>query len=87
MQRAQSKVQVRERLVALLNEVAGISPDLVTDTATVDNELRMKSIAFVELQVAIEDEYNIQVDPLHLVELNEFGLIVEYVYQSAEEAE
>jgi len=43
----------------------------------------MQSIAFVELQVAIEDEYQIQIDPIRVVELNEFGAIVDYVYQCA----
>ena len=43
----------------------------------------MESVAFVELQVAIEDEYAIEIDPIRIVELNEFGAIGDYVYSLA----
>ena len=72
--------QVRERIASLLTEIAKIPRDQITDTATVDEELQMQSVAFVELQVAIEDEYNIQIDPIRVVELNAFGAIADYVY-------
>ena len=72
--------RVRDRLVCLINEIAAIPEDRITDLATIDDELQMQSVAFVELQVAIEDEYQIQIDPVHIVELNQFGAIVDYVY-------
>jgi len=75
--------QVRDRLTLLINEIAGIPPERVTNQAAVDGDLRMESVVFVELQVAIEDEYGIELDLIHLVELNEFGAIVDYVYQTA----
>ena len=75
-----SRADVRERLACLINEVAKVPKDQITDRATVDEELQMQSVAFIELQVAIEDEYNIQIDPIRVVELNEFGAIVDYVY-------
>jgi acyl carrier protein len=78
-----SRDAVRERLVSLICEVAKIPKERITETATVDEELQMQSIAFVELQVAIEDEYEIQIDPIRVVELNQFGAIVDYVYECA----
>ena len=77
--------EVRQRLVCLVSEIAGIPVDQITDRATVDGELQMQSVTFVELQVAIEDEYQIQIDPIRMVELNEFGAIVAYVHQCATE--
>jgi len=70
-------------LTCLINEIAKIPKELITEGATVDEDLQMQSIAFVELQVAIEDEYQIQIDPIRVVEVNEFGAIVDYVYQCA----
>jgi acyl carrier protein len=64
----------------LLCEVAKIPASAVTETATVDGALQMQSVTFVELQVAIEDEYDIQLDPIQVVELNEFIAIVGYVH-------
>src|SRR5205823_5677776 len=73
---------LRERLVSLINEIAKIPVDRVTDSATVDGELRMESVVFVELYIAIEDEFQVELDPLNMVELNRFGAIVDYVYDA-----
>lgn len=81
--RIPTRAQVGERLASLIHEIAKIPIDRITDTATVDEELQMQSIQFVELQVAIEEEYDIQIDPIQVVELNEFGTIVDYVYRCA----
>ena len=78
---APTVAEVKERLACLINEIAGIPKVRITDRATVDDELQMQSVAFVELQVAIEDEYQIQIDPIQVVELNQFGAIVDYVYR------
>jgi len=75
-----TRTELRDRIVCLINEIAGIEPDKITEDAKVDEELQMSSVAFVELQVAIEEEYQIQVDPIQLVELNRFGAIVDYVH-------
>jgi len=72
---------VRARLASLINEIANIPLDDITDSATVDSELQMESVTFVELYVAIEDEYEVEIDPVQLVELNRFDAIVDYVYE------
>ena len=78
---APTRSAVRERLADLINEIAAIPKDLIVEQATVDGTLQMQSVAFVELQVAIEDEYQILIDPVHVVELNSFGAIVDYVFE------
>lgn len=76
-----TRAEVCERLASLISEIAAIPTHMITNQATVDDELQMQSVAFVELQVAIEDEYQIQIDPIRVVELNAFGAIVDYVYE------
>ena len=78
-----TRSDVRGQLVRLISEIAGIPIDSITDTATIDEDIQMNSVSFVELQVAIEEAYDIQIDPIRVVELNEFGAIVDYVYQCA----
>jgi acyl carrier protein len=78
-----SKSDVRNRLAGLLNEIGGIPIERINDSATVDEDLQMTSLAFVELQVALEDEYDIEIDPIQVVELNQFGAIVDYVCDRA----
>ncbi|MCK6553851.1 acyl carrier protein [Candidatus Binatia bacterium] len=71
---------MRDRLAQLLGEIGGIPAESITDAAGVDDQLQMSSLAFLELQAALEDEYEIQIDPIQVVELNQFGRIVDYLY-------
>ncbi|HVO25555.1 MAG TPA: acyl carrier protein [Candidatus Margulisiibacteriota bacterium] len=73
--------EIRERVASLISEIASVPEEQIGDMATVDDQLQMNSVAFVELQVAIEDEYDIQIDPIRVVELNEFGAIVDYILE------
>jgi len=70
-------------LRGLLHEIGGIPVERITDAATVDDELQLSSIAFAELQVALEDAYDVQIDPIQVVELSHFGAIVDYVHRLA----
>ncbi len=81
LQRIPTRREVKERIASLISEIADVPRDLIRDGATVDRELRMESVTFVEIMVAIEDEFQIEIDPLFVVELNEFGAIASYVYQ------
>lgn len=72
--------EVRNLLAQLLSEVGRIPIDRIIDGATVDEGLRMESVAFVELQVSIEDYYNIEIDPIEVVERGEFGAIARYIH-------
>lgn len=78
-----SREQVRHRLTTLVSDIAKIPIDLITESSAFDGLLQMQSVAFVELQVAIEKEYNIEIDPVRIVELNDLMSITDYVYDSA----
>lgn len=73
--------EVKQRLRCLITEIGKIPAARIVDSATVDEELAMESVVFVELLVALEDEYQIEIDPVNIIELNEFGLIADYLYQ------
>lgn len=76
-----SRGEIRHRLAELISEIGKIPLAQIVDGATLDEHLRMESVALIELQVAIEDRYDIEIDPIHVVELNEFSVIVEYVHE------
>ena len=73
--------EVSDRLVQLTSEIAKIPADRITETATIDEDLCLESVTFIELQVAIEEEYQVEIDPIRVLELNQFGAIAEYVYR------
>jgi len=77
-----SKDDVRNLLVRLLHEIAKIPVDKIHNASRVDAELQMQSVVFIEIQVALEDAYEVALDPVALVELNEFGAIVDYIYDT-----
>jgi len=76
-----TKKEIRERVTFLLNDIAGIPLERITDGATIEDDLKMESVAFVELQVAFEEEFDILIDPLQVIELNEFSALVSYLYE------
>lgn len=82
-----TKAEVRDRLRGLINEIGKVPIERISDTATVDQDLQMSSLGFVELQVALEEVYQIQIDPVHVVELNNFAAIADYVYECAMSAQ
>jgi acyl carrier protein len=67
-------------VVGLLADMLRISPDSIGDEASLDGALQLESVAFVELQVTLEDELEIVIDPVEVVERNQLGSIVEYVH-------
>ncbi len=78
-----SRSQVEAQIVKLLGDIAGIDPAVITPSASIENELQLQSVQFVELQVALEDEYDIELDPIEIIERGRFDLIVDYVYACA----
>ena len=76
-----SKEHVREVLFRLLSEIGQIPPDRLTRGACMDDSLRMESVAFIEIQVALEEELDIEIDPVEILELNELNAIIEYLYE------
>jgi len=75
--------EVRAFLANLLREVCGIEPALITDSARLDRELAIESVHMVQIQVALEQEYDITLDFLEILRLNGFGPICDYIYLQA----
>jgi acyl carrier protein len=70
--------EIRRLLVSTLEEL-GIPKEQITESATISEDLALESVAFVELQVALEDELGIEIDPVRVVELDELSAIVRYL--------
>lgn len=78
-----SRSQVEAEIVRLLHEIAGIATASITPEASIENELQLQSVQFVELQVALEEAYDIELDPVEIIELGRFDAIVDYVHRCA----
>jgi acyl carrier protein len=71
--------KAKEAVLKYLQEIGEFPRDLLTDSARLDSELIMKSIVFVEIQVALEDDLDIEIDPLTVLELNRLDRVIGYI--------
>ena len=74
---------VKQRARELVHEITGLPLEEITDDASFDTTLAMESVQLVELQVALEEEFQTELDPIYMIELNRFGDIAEYIYRRA----
>lgn len=75
-----SALDVHHVVVRLVAEILRIPIESIPENATLDDDLQMESVAFLELQVALEDELGVQIDPVEVVERNHLPRIVEYLH-------
>lgn len=72
--------RIRDRLLALLTEICGFAPNYIQDSSTIDRDFDLESVQMVELQVAIEQEFDVTIDFLEVLRLNSFRRITDYVH-------
>jgi acyl carrier protein len=76
---AERDAEVVWTLIASTLSELGVDPAQITPSATITDDLGLESVTFVELQVALEDELGIEIDPIQVVELNQLAAIVDYL--------
>jgi acyl carrier protein len=74
---------VHEVLSRLLQEICHRAPEEILDSATIDRELEMESVQMIELQVAVEQEFDVTIDFLEVLRLNSFRRITDYIHALA----
>lgn len=81
-----SREQVAGTLRTLLIEIGKIDEMAITDDASLDDSLKIDSITLVSIQSAFQDVWDVDIDPVEIVERAQFGLIVDYLWQQVREA-
>ena len=54
--------QVKEKVIALINEKTGIEADRLTDNATLRNELAIDSLDLMDILLEVEKIYSIKIE-------------------------
>ncbi len=67
------------RLRRVVHDATGVPLSLITDTASLDDEIGLDSLSLVTLQVGIETEFRISLSVADLVAADRFDRIVELV--------
>lgn len=73
--------EVKRTLTRLIEQNAGIPPEIVCDDARVDGALAMDSMSFISLQVAVEETFGITLAADDLVACGRFDAIAALVHE------
>ena len=68
-----------KKILAIMEDQLGIDTAGITEDTTFREGLRMDSLDLYELVTALEDEYNIEIQPEELDELKSIGDVVEFL--------
>ncbi|MDO4317879.1 MAG: acyl carrier protein [Lachnospiraceae bacterium] len=68
-----------EKILEIMNEQLGVDVTGVTEETTFRDDLRIDSLDLYELVTALEDEYNIEIQPEELDSLKSIGDVVNYL--------
>lgn len=68
-----------KKILAIMEDQLGIDTAGITEDTTFREDLRIDSLDLYELVTALEDEYNIEIQPEELDELKSIGDVVEFL--------
>ncbi|KAF5039291.1 Acyl carrier protein [bioreactor metagenome] len=71
-----------ERIKELIADKLGVDPEDITLETSFTDDLEADSITLFELVMAIEDEFDIEIDDESIEQINTVGDIVNYLEES-----
>ena len=78
-----SAEEIREGLASILEEVADVSPDDVTDDKSFVDDLDVDSLSMVEVAMAAEEKFGVKIPDDELPKLKTVGDAVKYIESNA----
>lgn len=62
-----------------LHQIANVPIHSISSKSVIGEDIELESVALVEFQVALEDKFDVQLDPLEILECGPLDRIVQYV--------
>jgi acyl carrier protein len=78
-----SAEEIRAGLASILEEVADVSPDDVTDDKSFVDDLDVDSLSMVEVAMAAEEKFGVKIPDDELPKLKTVGDAVKYIESNA----
>ena len=75
--------EIREGLASILNEVADVAPDDVSDEKSFTDDLDVDSLSMVEVAMAAEEKFGVKIPDDELPKLKTVGDAVSYIESNA----
>ncbi len=82
-ERSLSSQDVQTWLFTLVCEVLGLPVDSAYEDFSISEDLNIESAALMEVLVTVEEEFDVELDPVRVIELDRLGLIAAYVGDAA----
>ncbi len=76
---------ILEKVKEMISEQLGTDIDSITETSTLIEDLDADSLDIVELIMAVEDEYEIEISEEVAEKMSTVGDVVEYIKENIEE--
>jgi acyl carrier protein len=80
---AVTAAEIRAGLASILEEVADVAADAVTDTASFTDDLDVDSLSMVEVAMAAEEKFGVKIPDDELPKLKTVGDAVKYIADHA----
>ena len=74
--------EIRSGLASILDEVADVSPDYVSDEKSFVDDLDVDSLSMVEVAMAAEEKFGVKIPDDELPKLKTVGDAVKYIEQN-----
>jgi len=75
--------EIRSGLASILEEVADVAPDNVTDDKSFTDDLDVDSLSMVEVAMAAEEKFGVKIPDDELPKLKTVGDAVSYIQANA----
>jgi acyl carrier protein len=80
---AMSDQEIQEGLAEIVDEVAGVPADQVTPDKTFVDDLDIDSLSMVEIAVAAQDKFGVEIPDDQLKDLKTVQDVIDYVRRSS----
>jgi acyl carrier protein len=80
---AMSDQEIQEGLAEIIDEVAGVPADQVTPDKTFVDDLDIDSLSMVEIAVAAQDKFGVEIPDDQLKDLKTVQDVIDYVKRTA----
>jgi acyl carrier protein len=74
-----SRDEIRAGLAEILEEIAGITPDGLSDEKSFTEDLDVDSLSMVEVMVAAEEKFGVRIPDEEMQELSTVGDAIAYI--------
>ena len=75
--------EILQELAKIVNEVAGVEPSEVTPEKSFVDELDIDSLSMVEIAVAAQDKFGVEIPDDQLKDLKTVQDVINYVHKNA----